>query len=112
MRWKDRPHAVLIALLVIQVIAHIDRNMLLGFSPQITQDLALGNAQYGFLVATGEAALVPAAVSLLIELCLFQMVPLGRIGPPEEYASLAGCLASDEHYLVGQVISPNSGIVI
>lgn len=43
---------------------------------------------------------------------LFQMVPLGRIGRPEEYASLAVYLASDEHYLVGQVISPNGGIVI
>jgi 3-oxoacyl-[acyl-carrier protein] reductase len=43
---------------------------------------------------------------------LFQMVPLGRIGRPEEYASLAVYLASDEHYLVGQVISPNGGFVI
>jgi len=126
MRWKDSPRAVLLALLAIHVIAHIDRNMLLGFSPQITRDLALSNAQYGFLagavwvlsfgamavfmgtladrfsrtrviaagiliwsactaasgaaqsfeqmvlarflVASGEAALVPAAVSLLIEL--------------------------------------------
>jgi predicted MFS family arabinose efflux permease len=126
MRWKQSPHAVLMALLVIHVIAHIDRNMLLGFSPQITQDLAISNAQYGFLagavwvlsfgfmavflgsladrfsrtrviaagiliwsmctaasgaaqsfgqmvaarflVASGEAALVPAAVSLLMEL--------------------------------------------
>jgi MFS family permease len=126
MRWKNSPLAVLITLLVIHVLAHIDRNMLLGFSPQITRDLALSNAQYGFLtgavwvlsfgfmvvfmgsladrfsrtrvmavgiliwsvctaasgaahsfeqmvaarflVATGEAALVPAAVSLLIEL--------------------------------------------
>ena len=114
---------------MIHMLAHIDRNMLLGFSPQITADLSLSNAQYGFLagavwvlsfgfmalfmgsladcfsrtrvmavgilvwsgctaasgaaqsfeqmvaarflVATGEAALVPAAVSLLIE--LFQM---------------------------------------
>ena len=40
------------------------------------------------------------------------MVPLGRIGRPEEYASLAVYLASDEHYLVGQVISPNGGVVI
>ena len=40
---------------------------------------------------------------------LFQMVPLGRIGTPQEYASLAVYLASDEHYLVGQVISPNGG---
>jgi predicted MFS family arabinose efflux permease len=126
MRWKQNPQAVLIALLVIHVIAHIDRNMLLGFSPQITKDLAISNAQYGFLagavgvlsfgfmavflgsladrfsrtrviavgiliwsvctaasgaaqsfgqmvvarffVASGEAALVPAAVSLLVEL--------------------------------------------
>lgn len=43
---------------------------------------------------------------------LLQMVPLGRIGRPEEYASLAVYLASDEHYLVGQVISPNGGLVI
>jgi 3-oxoacyl-[acyl-carrier protein] reductase len=43
---------------------------------------------------------------------LFQMVPLGRLGRPEEYASLAVYLASDEHYLVGQVISPNGGMVI
>ena len=126
MRWKHHPRAALLALLVIHVFAHIDRNMLLGFSPQITRDLALSNAQYGFLVgavwvlsfgvmavfmgalsdrfsrtrvmavgiliwsactaasgaahsfeqmaaarflvASGEAALVPAAVSLLIEL--------------------------------------------
>jgi 3-oxoacyl-[acyl-carrier protein] reductase len=43
---------------------------------------------------------------------LYQMVPAGRIGRPEEYASLAVYLASDEHYLVGQVISPNGGYVI
>ena len=125
MRWKDSPRTVLIGLLVLHVLAHIDRNMLLGFSPQITQDLAINNAQYGFLagavwvlsygvmalflgsladrfsrmrvmaaglliwsactaasgaaqsfeqmvaarflVASGEAALVPAAVSLLME---------------------------------------------
>jgi len=42
---------------------------------------------------------------------LYQMVPLGRIGRPDEYASLAVYLASDEHYLVGQVISPNGGMV-
>ncbi|GAB2582068.1 MFS transporter [Ramlibacter solisilvae] len=117
---------MLIALLVIHILAHIDRNILIGFSPQITQELQLSNAQYGFLsggvwvlsfgvmaifmgtladrysrtrvvaagiaiwsvctaasgfaqsfeqlvlarllVASGEAALVPAALSLLAEL--------------------------------------------
>jgi 3-oxoacyl-[acyl-carrier protein] reductase len=38
---------------------------------------------------------------------LFQLVPLGRLGPPDEYASLALYLACDGHYLV---ISPNGGM--
>ncbi len=41
-----------------------------------------------------------------------QLVPLGRLGAIEEYASLAVYLASDGHYLVGQIISPNGGVVI
>jgi len=48
-RWKDSPRLVLAALLMIHVLAHIDRNMLLGFSPQITADLGLTNFEYGFL---------------------------------------------------------------
>ena len=36
------------------------------------------------------------------------MIPLGRLGEPEEYASLA----SDEALPVGQIISPNGGLVI
>jgi 3-oxoacyl-[acyl-carrier protein] reductase len=43
---------------------------------------------------------------------LYQLIPLGRLAEPEEYASLAVYLASDGHYLVGQVISPNGGMVI
>ena len=43
---------------------------------------------------------------------LHQIIPLGRLGKPEEYASLAVYLASDEHYLVGQTISPNGGMVV
>lgn len=50
MFWKKSPPAILGSLLVIHLLAHIDRNMLLGFSPQIIKDLALSNAQYGFLV--------------------------------------------------------------
>src|SRR5512137_2734866 len=47
---KRHPWLVLVALLFLHVIAHIDRNMLLGFSPQITAELALSNTQFGFLV--------------------------------------------------------------
>jgi 3-oxoacyl-[acyl-carrier protein] reductase len=43
---------------------------------------------------------------------MWQFVPLGRLGTPEEYAALAVYLASDQHYLVGQIISPNGGAVI
>ncbi len=43
---------------------------------------------------------------------LNQLIPLGRLGTVEEYASLAVYLASDGHYLVGQIISPNGGVVI
>ncbi|WP_422631173.1 hypothetical protein [Rhodococcus opacus] len=43
---------------------------------------------------------------------LYQIIPLGRLGRPDEYASLAVYLAGDSHYLVGQVISPNGGAVI
>lgn len=41
-----------------------------------------------------------------------QLIPLGRVGRPEEYASLAVYLASDEHYMVGQILSPNGGMII
>ncbi|MGF6889534.1 3-oxoacyl-[acyl-carrier protein] reductase [Nocardia sp. GAS34] len=43
---------------------------------------------------------------------LYQMIPMGRLGTPEEYASLAVYLAGDNHYLTGQIISPNGGAVI
>jgi len=42
---------------------------------------------------------------------LWQMIPLGRLGTMEEYASMVMYL-SGPHYLVGQVISPNGGVVI
>lgn len=40
-----------------------------------------------------------------------QLVPSGRMGTPEEYAATVVHLAGD-HYLVGQVISPNGGMLI
>jgi 3-oxoacyl-[acyl-carrier protein] reductase len=43
---------------------------------------------------------------------LYQLVPAGRLGEGREYGALAVHLASDETYCVGQVISPNGGLVI
>ncbi len=42
---------------------------------------------------------------------LFQMIPAGRLGTMDEYAGLVVYLAGDGHYLAGQVISPNGGMV-
>lgn len=42
---------------------------------------------------------------------LFQMIPAGRLGTMDEYAGLVRYLAGDGHYLAGQVISPNGGMV-
>ncbi|TDN58672.1 MFS transporter [Paraburkholderia sp. BL10I2N1] len=50
MNWKKYPAAVLLVLLAMHILAQVDRNVLLGFSPQVTRELAIGNAQYGFLV--------------------------------------------------------------
>lgn len=41
---------------------------------------------------------------------LFQMIPAGRLGTMEEYAGLAAYLAGDNHYLAGQIISPNGAM--
>lgn len=43
---------------------------------------------------------------------LWQMIPAGRLGTPEEYAATVTHLACGTHYLVGQIISPNGGCVI
>ena len=42
---------------------------------------------------------------------LFQMIPAGRLGTLDEYAGLVVYLAGDGHYLVGQIISPNGGMI-
>ena len=47
---RRNPWLVLAFLVLIHVLAHVDRNVLLGFSPQITRDLALTDTQFGFLV--------------------------------------------------------------
>lgn len=43
---------------------------------------------------------------------LWQIIPLGRMGRPEEYAALAAHLASGECYLVGEIINASGGAVI
>lgn len=43
---------------------------------------------------------------------LWQLIPLGRLGKPEEYAALAVHMASEECYMVGTVVNCSGGTVI
>lgn len=58
------PRLVLTVLLFINIIAYVDRSMLLGFSPQITQDLGLSNTQFGFL--SGAAWVFSYSIMVLV----------------------------------------------
>ncbi len=60
---KTHRWAVLGVLLFINVIAYVDRAMLLGFSPQVTAELSLSNTQFGFL--TGAVWVLSFAVMAL-----------------------------------------------
>jgi 3-oxoacyl-[acyl-carrier protein] reductase len=60
-------------------------------------------------VATPQWERVPREARDLV----LQLIPARRMGTVEEFASLAVYLASDEsNYIVGQVISPNGGLVM
>ncbi|MFO1285823.1 MAG: 3-keto-5-aminohexanoate cleavage protein [Rubrivivax sp.] len=85
---ETKPHAVLIVLLAIHAIAYIDRNMLLGFSPQITRDLALSNAQYGFLAGAG----VGAELRVLSFMAVFMGDAMPPLAKPHARVIAAGIL--------------------
>ena len=46
---KRYPWVVLGVLLVIEILAYVDRNLLAAFAPQITTELGLSDTQFGFL---------------------------------------------------------------
>lgn len=89
---------------------------IVGFTKTVALDVAGANI-YVNAIAPG-AILTPPFQEYLATATeeqisnLYQLIPLGRLGDPEDYASLAVYLAGDDHYLVGQVISPNGGAVI
>ena len=92
------------------------KGAVLAFTRSVAIEVAGANifvnaiAAGGILTPPMEAFL--ASASEEARNSLHQLVPLGRLGKPEEYASLAVYLASDGHYLVGQTISPNGGMVV
>ena len=92
------------------------KGAVLAFTRSVAVEVAGANifvnaiAAGGILTPPMEAYLASASEDARNS--LHQLIPLGRLGRPEEYASLAVYLASDEHYLVGQTISPNGGMVL
>lgn len=92
------------------------KGAVLAFTRSVAIEVAGANifvnaiAAGGILTPPMEAYL--AGVSEEVRNSLHQLIPLGRLGKPEEYSSLAVYLASDEHYLVGQTISPNGGMIL
>jgi 3-oxoacyl-[acyl-carrier protein] reductase len=92
------------------------KGAVLAFTRSVAIEVAGANIFVNAIAAGG--ILTPPMEAFLAEAseetrnALHQIVPLGRLGKPEEYASLAVYLASDGHYLVGQTISPNGGQIL
>jgi 3-oxoacyl-[acyl-carrier protein] reductase len=90
--------------------------MAMGTAPMLARVLDAKTVEFIAIAAGG--ILTPPMAACLASLSeeardnLHQLVPLGRMGKPEEYASLAVYLASDGHHLVGQTISPNGGMIV
>ncbi|WP_321937715.1 SDR family oxidoreductase [Paraburkholderia sp. J8-2] len=92
------------------------KGAVVAFSKALAAEVAGANVFVNVLapggVATPEFNAYLGAIGDEARNRLWQMVPSGRLGTPEEYAATVVHLAGDHHYLVGQVISPNGGAVI
>lgn len=92
------------------------KGALVGFTRAVAAEVAGANI-YVNAIACG-AVLSPPMEEFIArrspeELnALYQMIPIGRLGRPEDYAALAVYLASDECYLVGSIINATGGMVI
>lgn len=91
------------------------KGAVIAFSKSVAAEVAGANVYVNVLapggVATPEFNAYLESAGKEARDRLWQMVPSGRFGTPEEYASTVVHLAGD-HYLVGQVVSPNGGAVI
>ncbi len=90
---------------------------LVGFTKSVAAEVAGAgisvNAMVPGAVATPVYEKLFGAMTEEQKAGFFQLIPLGRIGTPDEYASLAVWLGSDDGgYMVGQVLSQNGGWVI
>jgi 3-oxoacyl-[acyl-carrier protein] reductase len=78
-----------------------------------TRSLSLELASRGITVNTVAPGIIasPATATLFPKEVVARMVPMQRVGQPEEVAELVGFLASDRAgYISGQIISINGGM--
>ena len=91
------------------------KGAVIAFSKSVAAEVAGANVYVNVLapggVATPEFNAYLASAGEEARNRLWQMIPSGHLGTPEEYASTVVHLAGD-HYLVGQVVSPNGGAVV
>lgn len=86
---------------------------IIGFTKSVAQEV-IGSGIIVNAVAPGfvDTPLLDC-IAEQIKKVLMAQTPAGRMGTPEEIASLVVYLATDDaNYIVGQVISPNGGMVI
>jgi 3-oxoacyl-[acyl-carrier protein] reductase len=91
------------------------KGAVIAFSKSVAAEVAGSNIYVNVmapgLVHTQEVEAVLQKMGEEARNRFLQLVPSGRMGTPEEYAATVVHLAG-EHYLVGQVISPNGGMLI
>ena len=87
---------------------------IIAFTKSVAQEV-IGRGVYVNAIAPGFVTTPGLMNELTAELLIVVIVrtPLGRLGTTEEIAPLAVYLASDESsFMVGQIVSPNGGMVL
>jgi 3-oxoacyl-[acyl-carrier protein] reductase len=84
------------------------KGAVVAFTKSVAMEVAGGNVYVNAIAAGG--VLTPQFKDYLARSSekekgeFFQLIPSGRLGTPEEYASLVLYLASNKHYLVGEIV--------
>lgn len=87
------------------------KGAIIAFTKSVAKEV-IGHNIYVNAIAPGfiDTPMVNEAVSPLMKQLLIRQIPVGRFGTPQEVASVALFLASDESsYIAGQVICPAGG---